>query len=59
MDPLAKILFVQAIREDRAGELLECLFDGGTATFDPTTNTLMMLPKSMLDEVMEVSFGHE
>lgn len=35
LDDIAGALFSIAIDTGRAGELLQCLFDGGSATIDP------------------------
>jgi len=42
-EALAQRIFAQAIHEDRAAELLECLFDGGSATVDAITGKLVLI----------------
>lgn len=34
-DAMARLIFEQAIKENRCGELLTCLFEGGSATVQP------------------------
>lgn len=34
LDPMAERIFRIALEDRRCGELLECLFDGGSATVD-------------------------
>lgn len=34
LDDLARAIFTTALSTDRAGELLECLFEGGSATIN-------------------------
>lgn len=54
LDVIAQRIFETAIASHRCGELLECLFDGGTATVDSSgklvlvsaDNLLQMLGKS-------------
>lgn len=53
LDTLAKGMFLQSIREDRAGELLECLFEGGSATLDAATGKLVMLPGSAFQSLFD------
>lgn len=42
LDSLAKRMFLVAIETDRCGELLECLFDGGSATVDPAGQLILV-----------------
>ena len=34
IETIAKMILVTAIQEERCGELLDCLFEGGSATVD-------------------------
>lgn len=45
---VATHLFLTAIRDGQAAELLTCLFDGGSATVDLRTGKLVMLSKEQL-----------
>lgn len=56
-EPLSRAILEAAIREGRAGELLWCLFNGGTCTVDPETRKLVLITGEMLDEVRRESFG--
>lgn len=47
MDNMAIQLFQTAINKGQAGELLECLFDGGSATVDPQGNIVMVTEKQL------------
>lgn len=50
-DQLARGLFGAAKREDREGELLQCLFDGGSATIDAKTGKLVMANRDQLAQM--------
>ena len=45
---MAHNIFQTAINERRCGELLDCLFDGGTATVDARTRQLVIIPASAM-----------
>lgn len=47
-EALAKRILLTAIAEGRAAELLECLFEGGSATVDATTGKLMLATADQL-----------
>lgn len=53
LDNLAVLLFTAAIKEDRCGELLECLFNGGSATIDFYTKKLSMISGETLSSFWE------
>jgi hypothetical protein len=48
LDAAARRIFEAAISEDRCGELLECLFDGGAPTVDGVTGRLVLASAAML-----------
>jgi hypothetical protein len=43
LDGIARAIFTRALETDRAGELLSCLFDGGSCSIDPD-GELILLP---------------
>lgn len=43
-ETVARAIFQQAINEQRCAELLECLFEDGTATVDAKTGNLVVIP---------------
>lgn len=45
---VARRILSQAISEDRCGEFMDCLFDGGSATVDATTGRLVLVSASVL-----------
>jgi hypothetical protein len=47
---LARRIFDQAIIEERCAELLEALFDGGSATVDLTTGRLVIVSADLLNQ---------
>lgn len=51
LERMAVNLFQTAINKGQAGELLECLFDGGSATVDPD-GKIVMVTESMLNQMM-------
>jgi hypothetical protein len=55
LDAMATQLFQQAIREHRAGELLEHLFEGDGITHDPKTGAIIYIPHNVLQELSDVS----
>lgn len=48
METMAHNIFQTAINERRCRELLECLFDGGTATVDAVTRKLVVIPATAM-----------
>lgn len=48
LDGIARAIFTRALDTDRAGELLGCLFDGGSVTIDARTDELVLLPADQL-----------
>ena len=40
---MGRAVFLRAIAEDRCGELLDCLFDGGSASIDARTGELVLV----------------
>lgn len=51
MDAIARLVFDTARREGREGELLEALFEGGSATVD-RSGKLIIMSKELLMEMM-------
>lgn len=47
LDSVAIVIFTQALNSGRAGELLECLFDGGSATVDTSGHLVLASADSM------------
>lgn len=47
---MARLIFEQAIKENRCGELLTCLFDGGSATVKAGVG-LVLLPADVLAQL--------
>lgn len=41
-DAMARLIFEQAIKENRCGELLTCLFEGGSATVQPGVGLVLL-----------------
>lgn len=50
LDPLARTAFVIALRTNRCGEVLACLFDGGGLTVDPGGN-LILIPAETIEQL--------
>lgn len=44
LDAVARRVFTLALRDNRCGELLSHLFDGGGVTIDGTTGEMILLP---------------
>lgn len=42
LDGIARAIFTTALATDQAGELLACLFDGGSVTIDGTGALVMI-----------------
>lgn len=51
LDPVAKRVFIAAIAEDRCGELLEALLDGGSATVNIHTQRLTIVAGQQLADL--------
>lgn len=47
LDAMARRIFETAIATDRCGELLECLFGGGSATVDPAGQLILASAESI------------
>lgn len=41
-EAMARLIFEQAIKEARCGELLTCLFEGGSATVQPGVGLVLI-----------------
>lgn len=50
---MAREIFEAAIAEDRCGELLGCLFEGGSATVDAGTGKLVLLYASQIQQLIK------
>ncbi len=50
-EPLARAILRAAINEGRAAELLDCLFDGGSATVDAVTGQLVLASSDILKKL--------
>lgn len=48
---VARSLFLKAVSEKRAAELLENLFDGGSATIDAVTGELIMISNDVVRQL--------
>lgn len=46
-ETIAKMILVTAIREERCGDLLDCLFDGGSATLDHKGHLILIDGKTL------------
>lgn len=51
-EAFSALILQAAIREERATDLLECLFDGGSATIDSQTGALVLATKEQLDGLL-------
>ena len=49
---LARAIFQAAINEERCAELMDCLFDNGSATVDAKTGKLVLASEDMLRQMM-------
>jgi hypothetical protein len=49
-DAIAEAIFKAALEEKKAGELLNCLFDGGSATVDMYSGKLVMISGDFLKQ---------
>lgn len=50
-ESLARRIFEKAIADERAGELLEALFDGGSVTLDARTGGLLIVSADVLGQM--------
>lgn len=50
-EAFARRIFEQAIRENRCGETLECLWGGGSVTVDAITGKLVLASADMLKQM--------
>lgn len=50
LDPMARAIFAVALQQDRCGEVLQCLFDGGSVTIDSKTDQLVMVDAGQLKQ---------
>lgn len=51
LDAIARMIFQIALRDDRCGELLAHLFDGGGVTLDAATGRLVLIPAATIAEL--------
>jgi hypothetical protein len=51
-ESVARLIFETAIAENRASDLLHCLFNGGTATVDVETHKLVLMTGDMLQALL-------
>lgn len=42
LEPMARRILTQALREERSADLLRCLWEGGSATVDAKTGLLVL-----------------
>lgn len=52
LDPQARRVFYQALIENRAGEVLDCLINGGSATVDPE-GKLILFPAEFMAQLWD------
>jgi len=52
-EAFARAIFLTAIREQRCSEMLECLFDGGSATVDARTGKLCLATAEQLAQMIQ------
>lgn len=50
VETMSRAVLTQALKENRAGELMECLLEGGSATVDPIARQLILYPGQLLRE---------
>lgn len=50
LDGVARRVFTLALRDNRCGELLSHLFDGGGVTVDVSTGEMILLPADLLTQ---------
>lgn len=49
--PMATAIFRKALADDRCGEVMECLFDGGSVTIDIVTGELVLVSAAALAQM--------
>jgi hypothetical protein len=52
-EPLARKIMETAIAEGRAGEMMDCLFSGGSCTLDRATGKLALISGDQLTEIIK------
>lgn len=52
LDPIARKIFMIALRDGRCGEVLACLFEGGGATVDPD-GALILIAGDLIAQLAE------
>jgi hypothetical protein len=52
-ESFARIILETAIKENKAAALLECLFEGGSATVDAVTRKLVLISPGMLQALCQ------
>jgi len=52
-EDFAAAIFTKAIKEHKAAELLELLFEGGSVTLDHNTGDLVMISADLLDDILK------
>lgn len=50
-ESLSQAILKAAIEENKASELIECLFDGGSVTIDGETGKLILISSEQLDKI--------
>lgn len=51
LDAVARAAFTIALRDDRCGEVLEHLFNGGGLTVDPVNRELILIPGDVIAQL--------
>jgi hypothetical protein len=51
LDSMARAIFAVALQHDHAGEVLQCLFEGGSVTVDAKTKQLVMVDVGQLKQL--------
>jgi hypothetical protein len=51
LEPIARRIFEQAIKEQRCGDLMECLFNDGSATVDAVTGVLVLISADGINQL--------
>lgn len=59
LDATGRRIFTAAIASDRCGELLECLFGGGSATVDPSGALVLASAEDLAEMCREPDLGTE
>ena len=50
---IARAILSAAIQEQRCGELMDCLMDGGTATVDIANGTLSLIDSNVIQSFLD------